>query len=78
MPLAAGIALGGHKRPQIGALGVLVAVVAGRSQVVQGTDRRLWTGRADPARVEALLDDYMRRFYEDFWTTQPLPDRATS
>jgi biotin carboxylase len=33
---------------------------------------------SDPARVERLLEDYSRRFYEDFFATQPLPDRPTS
>ncbi len=32
----------------------------------------------DPARVEALLEDYIGRFMQDFYATQPLPDRATS
>lgn len=29
-------------------------------------------------RVEYLLQDYSRRFYQDFYATQPLPDRPTS
>ncbi|HET9528909.1 MAG TPA: ATP-grasp domain-containing protein [Blastocatellia bacterium] len=33
---------------------------------------------SNPARVERLLEDYSRRFYEDFFATQPLPDRPTS
>jgi biotin carboxylase len=33
---------------------------------------------SDPARVERLLEEYSRRFYEDFFATQPLPDRPTS
>jgi biotin carboxylase len=33
---------------------------------------------SDHARVERLLDEYSRRFYEDFFATQPLPDRPTS
>ncbi|HWP43814.1 MAG TPA: ATP-grasp domain-containing protein [Blastocatellia bacterium] len=33
---------------------------------------------SDAARVEHLLEDYSRRFYEDFFATQPLPDRPTS
>ena len=32
----------------------------------------------DPQRVEQLLEDYTRRFYEDFYATQPLPNRAVS
>jgi biotin carboxylase len=32
----------------------------------------------DPKRVEQLLDDYSERFYEDFYATQPLPERPTS
>ncbi|MFN7926911.1 MAG: ATP-grasp domain-containing protein [Blastocatellia bacterium] len=32
----------------------------------------------DPARVEALLDEYARRFYEDFHATAPPPDKPTS
>ncbi|HEX6606698.1 MAG TPA: ATPase, partial [Chloroflexia bacterium] len=30
----------------------------------------------DPARVQVLLDDYSRRFYQDFWATLPAPDKA--
>jgi biotin carboxylase len=30
----------------------------------------------DPARVQALLDDYSHRFYQDFWATLPAPDKA--
>ena len=33
---------------------------------------------SNPARVDRLLEDYSRRFYEDFFATQPLPDRPTS
>jgi biotin carboxylase len=33
---------------------------------------------SDPARVEHLLEEYSRRFYEDFFATEPLPDRPTS
>ncbi|HXG65361.1 MAG TPA: ATP-grasp domain-containing protein [Blastocatellia bacterium] len=29
----------------------------------------------DPARVEQLLEQYIRRFYEDFHATAPLPDK---
>jgi biotin carboxylase len=29
----------------------------------------------DPRRVDALLDDYSRRFYRDFFATAPPPDR---
>jgi biotin carboxylase len=32
----------------------------------------------DSSRVEELLDDYTHRFYEDFWATQPLPDKPSS
>lgn len=32
----------------------------------------------DPARIENLLEGYSRRFYEDFYTTQPPVDRPTS
>ena len=32
----------------------------------------------DPKRVEQLLDEYSRRFYEDFHTSAPLPERPTS
>lgn len=32
----------------------------------------------DPLRVEQLLEEYTRRFYKDFYATQPLPDRAVS
>jgi hypothetical protein len=32
----------------------------------------------DPARVEELLHEYIRRFYVDFFATQPLPDKPTS
>ena len=32
----------------------------------------------DPLRVELLLDEYTRRFYKDFYATQPLPERAMS
>jgi biotin carboxylase len=32
----------------------------------------------DPRRVEHLLDEYCRRFYEDFFATEPLPDRPTA
>ena len=31
---------------------------------------------ADPDRVTALLDSYVRRFYKDFHATAPLPARA--
>ena len=33
---------------------------------------------ASPDRVEALLDDYMRRFAEDFSASLPAPDQATA
>jgi len=32
----------------------------------------------EQTRVEQLLEDYSRRFYKDFFATQPLPDKATS
>jgi biotin carboxylase len=32
----------------------------------------------DYERVGQLLEDYTRRFYEDFWATQPLPDKPSS
>jgi biotin carboxylase len=32
----------------------------------------------DPARVEQLLQEYITRFYKDFFAIQPLPDKATS
>jgi biotin carboxylase len=32
----------------------------------------------DPARVEELLQEYIRRFYVDFFATQPLPGKPTS
>lgn len=32
----------------------------------------------DAARVEQLLEEYTRRFYKDFYATQPLPDRPVS
>ncbi len=32
----------------------------------------------DPKRVERLLDGYTERFYEDFYATQPLPEKPTS
>jgi biotin carboxylase len=31
-----------------------------------------------PQRVEQLLEEYTRRFYKDFYATQPLPERAMS
>jgi biotin carboxylase len=31
----------------------------------------------DPARVEALLDDYMRRFLDDFHASLPAPEKAS-
>lgn len=33
---------------------------------------------SDPARIAQLLEEYSRRFYQDFFTTQPLPERAVS
>ncbi len=32
----------------------------------------------DAERVRQLLEEYTRRFYKDFYATQPLPDRAVS
>jgi hypothetical protein len=31
----------------------------------------------DPARVDSLLEDYTRRFYEDFHASAPPPEKAT-
>jgi len=33
---------------------------------------------SDPSRVELLLDSYTPRFYNDFYATQPAPDKPTS
>jgi biotin carboxylase len=33
---------------------------------------------ADPARVAHLLEEYSRRFYQDFFAKQPAPERAVS
>jgi len=32
----------------------------------------------DPQRIEQLLDEYARRFYEDFYASAPLPDKPTA
>jgi hypothetical protein len=32
----------------------------------------------DPQRIERLLEDYSRRFYEDFYTSQPPLDKPSS
>ncbi|HEX8846719.1 MAG TPA: ATP-grasp domain-containing protein [Pyrinomonadaceae bacterium] len=32
----------------------------------------------DPARIASLLDEYTKRFYQDFFAKQPAPDRAVS
>ena len=32
----------------------------------------------DTTRVEQLLDDYSRRFAQDFFATAPIQDRPTS
>jgi hypothetical protein len=32
----------------------------------------------DPVRVAALLDEYGRRFRDDFYATAPLPDKPTA
>ena len=32
-------------------------------------------GAADPQRIEALIGDYTRRFYRDFFATAPPPER---
>ncbi|HJZ68960.1 MAG TPA: ATP-grasp domain-containing protein [Blastocatellia bacterium] len=37
----------------------------------------LVVGSTDPHRIEELLDQYTRRFYEDFYATQPPVDRPT-
>jgi hypothetical protein len=29
----------------------------------------------NPERIDALLVDYSRRFYQDFFATAPVPDR---
>ncbi|HKG21096.1 MAG TPA: ATP-grasp domain-containing protein [Blastocatellia bacterium] len=51
-------------------------------EVVWRLDKRYHAGlivaSKDPKRVEQLLDDYSERFYEDFYATQPLPERPTS
>jgi biotin carboxylase len=31
----------------------------------------------DPVRIHGLLDDYCRRFFDEFYTSEPAPDRAT-
>ncbi|HJZ69419.1 MAG TPA: ATP-grasp domain-containing protein [Blastocatellia bacterium] len=31
----------------------------------------------DPSRIQELLESYSRRFYEDFYTSQPPPDKPT-
>lgn len=33
---------------------------------------------SDPTRVVQLLESYTKRFYEDFYATEPLPERAVS
>ena len=33
---------------------------------------------SDPERVQFLMEEYSRRFYEDFYATQPLPERSIS
>jgi biotin carboxylase len=38
----------------------------------------LLVASCDPHRIEQLLEEYVRRFYVDFFATQPLPDRPTS
>ena len=37
----------------------------------------LIVGSPDPARVDALLDDYAARFYRDFFATAPPLDRPS-
>jgi biotin carboxylase len=52
------------------------------SEIVWRLDKRNHVGlvvaSSDPKRVEYLLDEYSRRFYEDFYTSEPLPDKPTS
>lgn len=33
---------------------------------------------SDPSRIAQLLEEYSRRFYQDFFAQQPLPERAVS
>ena len=51
-------------------------------EIVWRLDKRYHAGlivsSKDPKRVEQLLDDYSERFYQDFYATQPLPERPTS
>lgn len=52
------------------------------SEIVWRMNKRYHAGlivmSSDSARVNHLLDDYTRRFYQDFFATQPLPERAVS
>ncbi len=51
-------------------------------EIVWRLDKRYHAGlivsSKDPKRIEQLLDDYSERFYQDFYATQPLPERPTS
>lgn len=52
------------------------------TEIVYRVNKRYHAGlivqSPDPARVEQLLEEYTRRFYKDFYATQPLPERAMS
>ncbi|HEY0407615.1 MAG TPA: hypothetical protein VGC89_17915 [Pyrinomonadaceae bacterium] len=52
------------------------------AEVVWRLNKRYHAGlivqSSDPARVEHLLEEYARRFSEDFCATHPLPERAMS
>lgn len=51
------------------------------AEIVWRMNRRHHAGlvvaSADPNRVQALLDSYVKRFYEDFHTSAPPPERPT-
>ena len=51
-------------------------------EIVWRLDKRhhvgLLVASKDQGRVEHLLEEYVRRFYADFFATQPLPDKPTS
>ncbi len=52
------------------------------TEIVYRINKRYHAGlivqSTDPVRVEQLLEEYTRRFYKDFYATQPLPERAMS
>lgn len=52
------------------------------SEIVWRLNKRYHAGlilqSPEHARIEQLLENYTLRFYEDFYATQPLPDRAVS